>query len=63
VLSCLFFNDVLCSHRKSAKVYIMDRCFECSHFLRFEQMMDDEDERMMDEIDRERAEFDGKNRK
>jgi hypothetical protein len=41
----------------------MDRCFECSHFLRFEQMMDDEDERMMDEIDRERAEFDGKNRK
>jgi len=51
VLSCVFFHNVLCSHRKSAKVFIMDRCFGCSHFLRFEHEMDVEDERVMDEID------------
>jgi len=51
VLSCVFFHDVLCSHRKSAKVFIMNRCYECSHFLRFEHEMDVEDERVMDEID------------
>jgi len=53
VLSCVFWDDVLCSHRKSAKFYVMDRCFECSHYLRFEHEMDAEDERVMDEIDKE----------
>lgn len=51
VLSCVFFDNVLCSHRKSAKIFIMNRCHECSHFLRFEREMDEEDEKMMDEID------------
>jgi hypothetical protein len=51
VLSCVFFSNILCSHRKSAKVFIMNRCHECSHFLRFEHEMDVEDERVMDEID------------
>jgi len=51
VLSCVFFDDVLCSYRKSAKVYVMNRCFECPHFERFEHEMDEEDEKMMNEID------------
>jgi hypothetical protein len=29
----------------------MDRCFECSELTRFEREMDEEDEKMMNEID------------
>lgn len=51
VLPCMFFDDVLCSHRKSARFYVMDRCPECSHYRRFEQEMDEEDKKTMDEFD------------
>jgi len=51
VLPCAFLPDVLCSFRKSEKFGIMDRCFKCSHYLRFMCEMDEEDERVMDEID------------
>jgi len=43
VLPCLFLKDTLCSYRKSMKVYIMERCWKCSEFLRFEHEMDEED--------------------
>ena len=53
VLPCMFSDNVLCSQRKSAKNYITDICSKCSHYLRFEHEMDAEDERVMDEIDKE----------
>ena len=58
VLSCLFSPDTLCSYRKTKDFAIMDRCFKCPHYERFTHKMDEEDERVMDEIDRERAELD-----
>ena len=51
-LSCLFLLDVLCSFRKSEKVFgIMDRCLKCRHYLEFLKVMQEEDEKIMDEID------------
>jgi hypothetical protein len=50
-LPCVFWNDVLCSYRKDAKFVVMDRCFKCRHYTRFMREMDEEDERVMDEID------------
>jgi hypothetical protein len=29
----------------------MARCFKCPHYRRFEHVMDEEDEKIMDEID------------
>lgn len=55
-LSCLFLLDVLCSFRKSEKVFgIMDRCLKCKHYLEFLKEMQEEDEKVMDEIDRMRG--------
>jgi len=54
LLSCVFLPDVLCSHRKSARFYMMDRCSACSHYLRFEREMDKEDKETMDEFDETR---------
>ena len=52
-LSCLFILDVLCSFRKSEKVFgIMDRCLKCKYYLEFLKVMQEEDEKVMDEIDR-----------
>jgi len=51
LLSCVFFSDVLCSFRKSARFYVMDRCPECSHYKRFEQQMDKEERKTMEEFD------------
>lgn len=53
--SCLFLLDVVCSYVKSEKsVGVMDRCMKCPHYERFLRMMDEEDEKVMDEIDRVR---------
>jgi hypothetical protein len=60
LLSCVFFNDVLCSYRKDERFTIMNRCLKCAEYERFEQQMDEEDERIMNEIDRERAMLDEK---
>ena len=57
VLKCIFWDDVLCSFRKSKNVTLMHRCSSCSHYLRWETMMEEEDERLMDAIDREREEL------
>jgi hypothetical protein len=51
VFKCLFFEDVLCSFRKSEKFAILDQCFKCPHYSRFIREMDEEDQRVMDEID------------
>ena len=51
-LSCFFLDDVVCSFRKNEKFGIMNRCLKCPHRLRFEREMDEEDERVMDEIDK-----------
>jgi hypothetical protein len=53
-LPCVFLPDVLCSYRKDARVGVMARCWKCAEFERFECEMDEEDERVMDEIDEER---------
>ena len=52
VLSCVFFDDVLCSFRKTEHFAIMERCLRCPHLARFEREMDEEDEQEMAEIDK-----------
>ena len=52
VLSCMFYDDVLCSYRKSEKFGVMNRCLKCRHYKRFLREMDEEDKRVMTEIDR-----------
>jgi len=49
---CAFWDDVLCSFRKTERFAIMDRCLKCSHFARFNREMDEEDEKVMDEIEK-----------
>jgi hypothetical protein len=59
---CLFLADVVCPFRKGKNVLIpKDRftrkyCFDCPKFKQFEREMDEEDERVMAEIDREMLE-------
>jgi hypothetical protein len=53
--SCLFSPDVVCSYVKSDKfVGVMNRCMKCRHYEEFLREMDEEDEKVMDEIDRMR---------
>jgi len=60
---CLFLDDVVCVKRNS--VYkrgvfsVAKYCFGCPNYKAFILMMDEEDERIMAEIDRERAVLDG----
>ena len=51
VSSCIFFDDVLCSFRKDLRFGMMSKCFKCPEYRRFEREMDEEDERVMNEID------------
>lgn len=52
--SCMFLldDDIFCSFRKSERFGLMDKCLSCPHYLSFMREMDEEDERVMDEIDR-----------
>jgi len=50
------WDNILCEHRKTTGFGIMGRCFSCPHYERFLRMMDEEDEKEMDEIDRLRKE-------
>ena len=51
-LHCLFKVKVFCSFRKSDKVFgIMDRCLKCEHYLSFLKEMQEEDEKVMHEVD------------
>lgn len=60
---CLFLDDVVCVNRNSVyklRVFSVPKfCFGCSHYDAFILMMEEEDERIMNEIDRERAVLDG----
>ena len=56
ILPCIFWDNILCEHRKTTGFGIMGRCFSCPHYERFLRMMDEEDEKEMDEIDRLRRE-------
>lgn len=53
VLSCVFFDDVLCSYHKGEKFTVMDRCLKCRHYRRFERMMAEEEE-FSEEVERVR---------
>ena len=55
-LSCMFKLKVLCSFRKSEKFGVMDRCLKCRYYEEFLREMAEEDEKVMDEIDRMYAE-------
>jgi hypothetical protein len=57
LLRCVFQDNVLCSYRTNEEFGIMDRCFSCPHYERFNREMEEDDERMMNEIDREREEL------
>lgn len=54
VLSCSFLDDVLCPYRKTARPCLMERCWKCRYFNRFNRDMLAVDEKVMDEIDEER---------
>ena len=55
-LRCLFSNDALCSSEKRAGSALMGRCLKCRRYRRFMRRMEEEDECLMDEIDRIRKE-------
>lgn len=57
LLSCVFLSDVLCSYRKSEKSGVMDRCFKCEYYKRFMLESEEEDIKVMEEIDKEREEL------
>lgn len=51
--SCLYLDDVVCPHPKRENLRSLDyRCFQCRHFKKWEKMMDEEDARVADEIER-----------
>lgn len=56
LFSCFFLADVLCSFRKDERFNVMERCFKCPHYRRFMSEMQEEDDKVMDEIDRIRRE-------
>lgn len=52
-LSCFYLDNVVCPHPKRKKFRSLDyRFFQCRHFKEWEKMMEKEDERVMNEIDR-----------
>jgi len=52
VLSCVFFDDVLCSYRKNERFGVMSRCFKCRHYRKFKREMDEEEEEFFEEVER-----------
>lgn len=54
---CNFELGVVCPHKKTARFALFGRCFKCSHYQKFMRDMDEEDQRVMDEIERERDEI------
>lgn len=54
VLPCGFYDNVLCSYRKTVRFCLMDRCWKCRHYKRYNREMLEADARIMDEIDEER---------
>ena len=54
LLSCVFWDDVWCSYRKSEKVGVMDRCMKCRHYRRLIREMEKEEEEFFEEVERAR---------
>ena len=53
LLSCLFLLDVLCSHvKREGLTGVMERCFKCSHYLRFMREMEEEEAEFFEEAER-----------
>ena len=53
IFPCLFLLDVkVCSFRKSETFDVMDECFKCSHYKRFVEEMEREEEEFFEEVDR-----------
>ena len=48
---CVLSNYVLCSFRKSEKSGVMGRCLKCSHFERFMDSMDREEEEFFEMVE------------
>lgn len=53
LLPCLFSNDIQCEFVKRSTFGMMDRCLTCEYFLRAMWEMEQQDEVMMDDVDRE----------
>lgn len=51
VLACIFSNDVPCLYRESDKVKFMTTCLNCPPYSKFMREMDEEDAKVMEEID------------
>lgn len=50
---CFYLDKVTCPHPEREKFRSLDyRCFRCHYFKEWEKTMDEEDERVMEEIDR-----------
>ena len=56
LLPCMFKPEILCSFRKTMKFVVMHRCMKCRFYREFMREMEEEDQEIMDEIDREMAE-------
>lgn len=51
---CSFFDDVVCSFKKSDKFVVLRRCLKCSHSERFMREMEQEENMFFDEAKRMR---------
>lgn len=53
-LRCYFYDNVLCSFRKSLRSGIMPQCYTCRHYKRFKREMAEEEEEFFEEVERAR---------
>lgn len=49
---CLFLADVICVFVKSDKPVVMNRCFKCKYYFRFNREMEQEEEEFFEECER-----------
>ena len=49
---CVFLVDLFCRFQTYDKPMVLDKCFRCPHYLRLMRQCDEEDIRLMDEIER-----------
>lgn len=63
VPSCVFWKDVSCPFVKSSEFHVMDRCESCREYQRFNDDMEEEDLRVMEEVEEEHKRLDEERRK
>ena len=49
---CVFVVDVLCSYQRYDKPVVLDRCLSCSHYLRANREIEEEEDKFFDEVDK-----------